>query len=234
LIKYTFNNFTGFNSNYQKLNCNNSNVKYYLYFYRFFKLGYKKPIINSKKREEVEGIHANIALFFNTATETLESDPKVLGGLCQGVGKKDDLQYLLAQGSGNITVLYTLLDPGTYDKDRPVFNKIKPLLRCLLKICSELPGVSCSDGEVQGTVLYAFVLSPESDEQKEDVLDAKSVKGGVKQESPLNNDIFGDGIEAKEDIVRFFCSRKPAGLGSDVAVKSLTTRTRNNDSASQG
>ncbi len=201
---------------------------------RLAKLGYKKPIRNPKQRGKVADIHANIAVFFNAATETLESDPKVFGGLCQGAGQKDALQYLLAQSWGNRTVLHTVLDPGTYDKDRPVFDKIKPLLRCLLKICPELPGLTCYDGEVQGTALYAFVLSPESEKQKEDVPDEKSVKGGVKQESPLQHEILGNEIAAKEDIVRFFCSGEPAGLGSGEAIKSLTTRTRNDDSPGQG
>ena len=86
-----------------------------------------------KIRKSIADFHFKVATTFSESNGAL-SDENVLDKL---IRMGDPLQYLLGQGSENKTVLHALLDP----ESEFTFDKLKSLIRVLMKIFPELPSI---------------------------------------------------------------------------------------------
>lgn len=92
---------------------------------------------NPKTKNRIQAIHHKIAVNFEKQTHVLSCD----GVLQMLMQEGQNLKYLLAEGHEDKTVLHQLFDPETYDHPGIAFGRLKPLVRFLLKIFPELPGI---------------------------------------------------------------------------------------------
>ena len=108
---------------------------------RLARLGYRSKL-STRIRTTVFNTHQSIALLFNEESE-IQSCDKVLERLME-LGHQ--LMYLFAEGHQDRTVLHQLFDHHTYESSKIALDRLKPLVRFLLKIIPELPGIpDCFD-----------------------------------------------------------------------------------------
>jgi hypothetical protein len=181
----------------------------------------KKP---KTKEDAVSVLHKALATSFNKNRDAEGySDEDV----CRELKKHSNLQYLLAQGVYQRTILHVLLDPNTYvgddndeDEDEGEFNfaRLKPLIRFLLGLQPALPKVTGSSTTISDATPLFFVL--QSGPAKFDEAGGYEADGEGNCDSDAEEGCSLDAT-AKAEILQFLCSEPPDGLGSADAVRSL-------------
>ena len=133
--------------------------------------------MNPKTKRSAADLHTCLAKRFYSMNEVIGSDDAVVKELLREDQDKsrdhDDhkLAYLLSKGTDGFTVLHILLDQENYlEKDEKLdFDKIKPLIRLLLRIHPTLPRIGNS---TQHTPLFEVIASQTlTKEVKEKIID---------------------------------------------------------------
>ncbi|XXH01221.1 hypothetical protein Hte_007575 [Hypoxylon texense] len=160
------------------------------------KLGHEKGDLTRDQERSITTMHEKLAKNYNGKGRENEMEDNVLTSLLEG---KDDqnrpyaLQNLFARGQDDATILHTILYPGTYPHEFH-FDRVKPLIRFLLRVHPSLPAVGSTDPK--GPPLPAAIMME-----------------GKNSFTPSE----------KENIIRFLCEdEKDGGLASRAAIKSMT------------
>ncbi|KAI0465892.1 subtilisin-like protein [Xylaria cf. heliscus] len=120
------------------------------------RLGNGQAATKHNMRKEVRHMHEKLATDFDAPGDQIKEDTDILTTLQQY--EDDKLKYLFTQGDEGCTILHYLLDPEAYDKDRPFhFDRLKPLIRFLIRLNPELPLCKATSGK--GTPIF-MALNP--------------------------------------------------------------------------
>lgn len=132
---------------------------------------------NQSKKKNAVTVHQCLRSHFTGLEKAPEGDDAVLQEIrkFKGNGKELNLGFLLTKGFGDFTVLHTLFEQVQEDQEavaddaaKPFsFNKIKPLVRLLLKIDPSLPIICNLD---RHTLLSFVIDSPVGKSIKEDII----------------------------------------------------------------
>ena len=156
---------------------------------RLARLGYiadkgpsAKP--NPKTKNRIQAIHHRIAVNFERQTDVLSCD----GVLQMLMREGQDLKYLLAEGHEDKTVLHQLFDPETYDRPGIAFGRLKPLVRFLLKIFPELPGIPDHSQQTPlCSVMESFSKDKEMAEEIVRYLCGSEANGGLASQEAIKS-----------------------------------------------
>jgi hypothetical protein len=116
-----------------------------------------------KIRKSIADFHFKVATTFSESNGAFP-DENVLDEL---IRMGDPLQYLLGQGSEDKTVLHALLDPDTYESEF-TFDKLKSLIRVLMKIFPKLPSIVDME---QNSPLCSIIKSKLKGSEKAEIIE---------------------------------------------------------------
>ncbi|KAI1458770.1 subtilisin-like protein [Annulohypoxylon moriforme] len=189
-------------------------------------LGNAKIGYNRSQKGSISGMHEELAKKYQEEGRELATEKEVLDSLLDVENTKEKkfrLENLFAHGQDGVTILHVILDPSTYPtQEDPIthlpqrifyFDRVKPLIRFLLRVHPGLPAVKSTDGN--GPPIFMALEAKQTNSV--DVDDEKDVKFGP---------------SAKKQIVQFLCEEEDGGLASKAAIESMTQMVHSSENVS--
>ncbi|KAL7821823.1 hypothetical protein V8C26DRAFT_391050 [Trichoderma gracile] len=153
---------------------------------------------SKKEKSAIFYKHEDLVNKYHEDERATESDEEVLNELLKREQESNErgkpfLAQLFSHGSEGGTILHVILERSTYGEERFNFDRVKPLIRFLLKLHPDLPSVEST--EKKGLPIFSVLKSNEESrvfeptEKREIVrfLCEDQGKGGLKSRAAINS-----------------------------------------------